>query len=94
MKIAELLQEQISGKITRVAPNEVTIKDPESGIETRIPKKPNEPGTIMRDKEGKLVLDPETPGDVADDIEQGEDISTEIGSAKGTQGTQGTQGTR
>ena len=90
MKISELLQEQVNGKVTRVAPNEVVIKDPESGIETTIPKKPNEPGTIMRDKQGKLVLDPETPGDVADDIETGEDNSTEIGSAKGTRGTQGT----
>lgn len=90
MKISELLQEQVNGKVTRVAPNEVVIRDPESGIETTIPKKPNEPGTVMRDKQGKLVLDPETPGAVADDIEPGEDISTEIGSAKGTQGTQGT----
>jgi len=90
MKISELLQEQVKGKVTRIAPNEVVIKDPESGIETKIPKKPNEPGTIMRDKQGKLVLDPKTPGKVADDIETGEDITTEIGSAKGTQGTQGT----
>jgi len=90
MKIAELLQEQVKGKITRNAPNEVVVTDPESGIETKIPKKPNEPGTIMRDKEGKLVLDPETPGAVADDIETGEDITTEIGGAQGTQGTQGT----
>jgi len=90
MKISELLQEQVKGKVTRIAPNEVVIKDPESGIETKIPKKPNEPGTIMRDKQGKLVLDPKTPGKVADDIEAGEDITTEIGGAKGTQGTQGT----
>jgi len=90
MKISELLQEQIGGKITRNAPNEVVIRDPESGIETKIPKKPNEPGTIMRDKEGNLVLDPETPGAVVDDIEPGEDVRTEIGGAQGTQGTQGT----
>lgn len=90
MKISELLQEQVKGKVSRIAPNEVVIKDPESGIETKIPKKPTEPGTIQRDKQGKLVLDPETPGDVVDDIEPGEDISTEIGVAKGPQGTQGT----
>lgn len=90
MKIAELLQEQIDGRITRNAPNEVVVRDPKSGMETKIPKNPNKPGTIMRDKKGKLVLDPKTPGDVADDIETGEDITTEIGSAKGTQGTQGT----
>ena len=90
MKISDLYEQTSTGKVTRIAPNEVVVTDPQSGIETTIPKKPNQPGTIMRDKEGKLVLDPETPGDVADDIEQGEDIVTQIGSAQGTQGTQGT----
>jgi hypothetical protein len=92
MKISDLFEQPVAGKVTRIAPNEVVVTDPESGIETKIPKKPNEPGTIMRDKEGKLVLDPETPGDVADDIEPGEDIITSIKGAKGTQGTLGTQG--
>jgi len=93
MKISDLFEQPATGKVTRIAPNEVVVTDPESGIETKIPKKPTQPGTIMRDKEGKLVLDPETPGDIADDIEPGEDIRTDLGSAKGTQGSQGAQGT-
>jgi len=92
MKISDLFEQPAAGKVTKIAPNEVVVTDPKSGIETKIPKKPNQPGTVMRDKEGKLVLDPETPGAVADDIEPGEEIRTEIGGAKGTQGTQGTQG--
>jgi len=90
MKISEILNEQVSGKVTRVRPNEIVVRDPESGIETKIPKKVNEPGTVTRDKDGKLVLDPETPGGVADDIEPGEEIDVEPESAQGTVGTQGT----
>lgn len=95
MKISELLDEQIQTqgqKVHRISPREVVIKDPESGIETKIPKKPNEPGTIQRDKQGKLVLDPETPGDVVDDIELGDEITTKPSSTKLPQGTQGTVG--
>jgi hypothetical protein len=91
MKIREVIQEEIEGsQIQRVSSQEVVLTDPESGIETRIPKKANEPGTIKRDKQGKLVLDTETPGGVAADIEPGEDITIDPGSAEGTQGTTGT----
>lgn len=92
MKISELLKEQQDGQeVTRVGPTEVVVKDPKSGIETKIPKRPNQPGTIQRDDEGNLVLDPETPGDVVDDIKLGDSIMTKT---DGEQGTRGTQGTR
>lgn len=90
MRISDIIREQDEHEVTRVGPTEVVIKDPKSGIETKIPKRPNQPGTIQRDKEGKLVFDPETPGDVADDIEQGEKINTKPTDSQGTQGTQGT----
>lgn len=89
MKISDLFEQPMAGKVTRIAPNEVVVTDPKSGIETKIPKKPNKPGNITRDKQGKLVLDPETPGAVADDIEPGEEIMSQPGAAQGTQGTQG-----
>ena len=74
MKISEVLQEQISGKVSNVTSNEVVVKDRESGIETRIPKRPDQPGRIQRNQDGELELDAEHEGDVADDIEPGEEV--------------------
>jgi hypothetical protein len=93
MRVSEFIKEQVSGEVAKVTPREITVTDPKSGIETIIPKKPQEPGTIIRDKQGKLILDPETPGKVAADVEKGEKITTKVGAAKKAQGTQGTQGT-
>ena len=91
MKIRDIIQEEIKGsQIKRVSSQEVVLTDPRSDIETRIPKKANKPGTIKRDRQGKLVLDTETRGGVAADIEPGEDITIDPQSAKGTSGTTGT----
>lgn len=93
MKISELLNEQTGNstqKVQRISSSEVVVKDQESGIETKIPKKNKQPGTIQRDEQGNLVLDPETPGGVTDDIQPGDKITTKPRTAQGTQGTIGT----
>ena len=86
MKLSEILNENKPRQVKRVSGSEVVITDPDSGIETTYPTKAKEPGTIKRDKQGELVADPDTPGGIATDIEPGEDIRIEPGSAEGTQG--------
>jgi len=86
MKISDLLNENKPRQIKRVSSAEVVLTDPDSGIETTYPTKAKEPGTIKRNKQGKLVADPDTPGGIATDIEPGEDIVIEPGSAEGTEG--------
>jgi len=86
MKISELLKEDRPRQVQRVSSSEVVLTDPDSGIETKYPTKAKEPGTIKRDKQGKLVADPDTPGGIATDIEPGEEIRIEPGSAEGTEG--------
>lgn len=91
MKISELLQEQVfNGEISKVSDREVEVVDSDSGITTTVPVDPNDPGTIARNAQGELTLDPKTVGDVAKDIKRGEKITVEPGGAKGPQGTQGT----
>ena len=86
MKISELLQENKPRQVKRVSSAEVVMTDPDSGIETTYPTKAKEPGTIKRDKKGKLVADPDTRGGIATDIKPGEEIRIEPGSAEGTEG--------
>ena len=54
---------------------QVTLKDPKSGIETKIPKDPKKPGMIQKDPSDatgkRFVVDPTATGDVEKGIQPG-----------------------
>ena len=61
---------------------QVTVKDPKSGIETKIPRDPNKPGVIQKDPKDpmgkKFVIDPEAKGEVDNAIKPGAKVTTKI----------------
>lgn len=76
MRISEIVQEQEEMEVRTVSPNEVVLRDRKSGIEKKIPKRPNQPGAIKRNEEGEFELDAEETGDVDNRIEIGDTVVT------------------
>jgi len=76
MRISEIVQEQEEMEVRTVNPNEVVLRDRQSGIEKKIPKRPNQPGAIRRNEEGEFELDAEEPGDVDNRIKIGDTVVT------------------
>jgi hypothetical protein len=54
-------------QVKRDAADAVTLEDPETGIETVVPKDPTKPGKIKQNDRGEFVLSTEENGDVEDD---------------------------
>jgi len=76
MRISEIVQEQEEMEVRTVNPNEVVLRDRQSGIEKKIPKRPDQPGAIRRNEEGEFELDSEEPGDIDDRVSVGDVVKT------------------
>lgn len=76
MRISEILSEQEEMDVKSVNPNEVVLRDKKSGIEKKIPKRPNQPGTIGRNEQGEFELDAEETGDIDNRIKIGDKVVT------------------
>lgn len=70
MKIFEIAG-QGTMQVKRDDANATTLEDPETGIETVVPKDPNKPGKIEQDEQGNFVLSTEENGEVDNTLRPG-----------------------
>jgi hypothetical protein len=75
-------------EVHSVSPNEVVLRGRRSGIEQKIPKRPNQPGAIRRNEEGEFELDAEETGDVDSRLKIGDTVVTNT-EPRGTTAPQG-----
>lgn len=73
MRIRELLEQELD--VMSADDKTVVLKDPKSGIETKIPKDPKKPGMIQKDPSDasgkRFVIDPKAAGEVDKGIQPG-----------------------
>lgn len=73
MRISELLEQELD--VMSADDKQVTLKDPKSGIETKIPRDPNRPGVIQKDPSDasgkRFIVDPGASGEVDKGIQPG-----------------------
>jgi hypothetical protein len=73
MRISELLEQELD--VMSADDKQVTLKDPKSGIETKIPRDPNRPGVIQKDPSDasgkRFIVDPAASGEVDKGIQPG-----------------------
>lgn len=72
----ELLENELD--VMSADDKQVTLKDPKSGIETKIPKDPKKPGMIQKDPSDasgkRFVVDPKAAGDVESGVKPGSKV--------------------
>ena len=75
MRIDEIIVKEQQMSVISADEKQVTMKDPKTGIETKIPRDPKKPGVIQKDPKdpsGKnFIVDPEASGEVDNDIKPG-----------------------
>jgi hypothetical protein len=65
-------------QVKRDTADAVTLEDPETGIETVVPKDPNKPGKIQQNDRGEFVLSTKENGDVDNNtLRPGEKVKVE-----------------
>jgi len=73
MRIQELIEQQMD--VVSADDKQVTVKDPKSGIETKIPRDPKKPGVISKDPSDasgkRFIIDPKASGEVDKGIQPG-----------------------
>lgn len=76
MKISELLEQELD--VMSADDKTVVLKDPKSGIETKIPRDPKKPGMIQKDPSDasgkRFVIDPKSAGNVDNGIKPGSKV--------------------
>jgi hypothetical protein len=77
MRIYEIASKKTL-QVKRDAADAVTLEDPETGIETVVPKDPTKPGKIEKNEQGEFVLSTADNGDVDDEaLRPGETVKVE-----------------
>lgn len=75
MKINEVIVKEQELEVQAADEKQVTLKDPKSGIETKVPLDPKKPGMIAPDPSDatgkRMVLDPKATGAVDKGIKPG-----------------------
>jgi hypothetical protein len=75
MRMDEILVKEQQMAVISADDKQVTMKDPKTGIETKVPRDPKKPGVIQKDPKdpsGKnFIIDPKASGEVDNDIKPG-----------------------
>jgi len=74
MKIFEIANVKTM-TVKRDAADATTLEDPETGIETIVPKDPDKPGKIEQDEQGNFVLSTEENGEVDSTLRPGSSVT-------------------
>ncbi len=73
MRMHELLENELD--VMSADDKQVTLKDPKTGIETKVPRDPNKPGVIQKDPSDasgkRFIINTDQTGDVDKGIQPG-----------------------
>jgi hypothetical protein len=83
MRIDEIIIKEQEMSVISADEKQVTMKDPKTGIETKVPRDPKKPGVIQKDPKDpsgkKFIVDPGATGEVDGDIQPGAMVTMKTG---------------